>query len=64
MTASAPPSWSRFILSRAIPEKHNAAPTEYVRWAALCIKLGPEIPSTCTSAMTMPGFSHGARSPT
>jgi hypothetical protein len=27
---SGAPSWSRFILSRAIPEKHNAAPAEYL----------------------------------
>ena len=26
------------------PRTCNAAPAEYVGWAALCIKLGPEIP--------------------
>jgi len=34
------------IFEAGVPETDNAAPAEYVGWAALCIKLGPEIPST------------------
>jgi hypothetical protein len=46
------------ILSRTFPEKHNAAPAEYVRWAALLNSLGPQIPSMDMSAIPAPGFDH------
>jgi len=41
-----------------VPETYNAAPAEYVGQAALCIKLGPEIPSVDISAKKVPGFDN------
>ena len=38
------------------PQTHNAARAEYVRSAALRIKLGPEIPSGDMSAQPVPRF--------
>ena len=44
------------IFEAGVPETYNAAPAEYVGQAALCIKLGPEIPSADMSARDVPMF--------
>jgi hypothetical protein len=40
------------------PETHNAAPAEYLGWAAKAYVLGPEIPSARLDARNRPRFDN------